>query len=63
MRGFELHLCKRIGNDGNQGLRFELDRREIDGDLERRRPMCRLPTGLPQDPLADRNDQAILFRE
>jgi len=41
----------------------ELRRRQVDGDLQRRRPGGRLAAGLAQDPLAHFHDQAALFGE
>lgn len=40
---------------------LELDRRQIDGDLQRPRPGCRLAARFPQDPFADLDDQPVLL--
>ena len=47
---------------GTRFLLLELGRREIDGDLEVVRPCGRFLAGLPQHPLADRDDQAGFLR-
>ena len=45
--------------------RAELERREIDGDAQRRQagalPALRLAAGLAQHPFADRQNEAVLF--
>jgi hypothetical protein len=40
---------------------LELDRRQIDGDLQRPRPRCRLAARFAQDPFADLDNQPVLF--
>ena len=42
---------------------LELHRREIDRDLEMRRPFRRVGAGAPQDPAAERHDQAAFLRQ
>src|ERR1700728_3918276 len=41
---------------------LEMGRREIDGKTYRRRPIGRSSTGLAQNPLANRHDEAAFLR-
>ncbi len=48
-------------DEANHVTMHELRRRQIDRDLERLGPGCRLPAGLAQDPLAHLDDEAALL--
>src|SRR5271168_2723013 len=57
--GFQQHFMNELGQIGVG----ELDRRKVDSDLIGRLPRCRCGAGCSEHPLAQRQDEAILFGE
>src|SRR5262249_32884173 len=57
----ETGLDQRVRHAGEKIAAAELHRRQVDGEPHVLRPCLRVAAGLPQDPFADRDDEADLF--
>src|SRR5262249_18032701 len=61
--GREPRLQQHRVDQARQVAVTELHRRQVDGDLERVRPRCRLAAGLAQRPFADLEDATAPLRQ